>query len=100
MRQTPSLIFSSLLFLALGNVGSAAIEDPARARLKALVPGPGVSCSHRQAPAEPFDPPTTSAIPGSEKFAAGAHFKENISPTASQDFLAWRDFHAPVRRQG
>ena len=82
MRQTPSLIFSSLLFLALGNVGSAAIEDPARARLKALVPGPGVSCSQHQAPAEPFDPPTTSAIPGSEKFAAGAHFKENISPTA------------------
>ena len=83
MRQPPGLIFSSLLLLALGNAASAAIENKsARARLEALVPGPGVSCSQRRAPAEAFDPPTTSAIPGSEKFAAGAHFKANISPTA------------------
>jgi hypothetical protein len=89
MRQPLGLICSSLLFLAVGNVGSAAIENqPARAGLEALVPGPGVTCSQRRAPAEPFDPPATSALPRHEKFVAGEHFKENISP-AAEARISW-----------
>lgn len=83
MRQPLSLVCSALLFLAVGNSGSAAIENqPARAGLEALVPGPRVTCHHRPPPAEPFDPPATSALPRHEKFVAGEHFKENISPGA------------------
>lgn len=89
MRQPLSLICSSLLFLVVGNVGSAAIENkPARAGLEALVPGPGVTCSQHRAPAEPFDPPATSALPRHEKFVAGEHFKENTSP-AAEARISW-----------
>ena len=89
MRRPLSLICSSLLFLAVGNVGSAAIENkPARAGLEALVSGPGVTCSQHHAPAEPFDPPTTSALPHREKFVAGRHFKENIS-SAAEVRISW-----------
>lgn len=83
MHQPLSLVCSALLFLAVGNSGSAAIENqPARAGLEALVPGPRVTCHHRPPAAEPFDPPATSALPRHEKFVAGGHFKENISPGA------------------
>lgn len=89
MRQPLILIFSSLIFLAVGNVGSAAIENkPARAALEVLVPGPGVTCSQHRAPAEPLDPPATSALPHHEKFVAGEHFKENISP-AAEARISW-----------
>lgn len=83
MRPPPSLICFFLLILAIGDVGPAAGENkPARAGVEALVPGPRVTCSRHRAPAEPFDPPTTSALPHDEKFAAGRHFKENISSVA------------------
>lgn len=89
MRPPLSLIFSFLLVLAVGNVGPAASEDkPARAGVEALVPGPRVTCSRQRAPAEPFDPPTTSALPHDEKFVAGRHFKENIS-SAAEVRISW-----------
>jgi hypothetical protein len=72
-----------VLFLAVGNVNSAAIENQlARVALEVLDPGPKVNCSPHGAPAEPFDPSATSALPHNEKFTAGEHFKENISPAA------------------
>jgi hypothetical protein len=53
-----------------------------------MLPGPKVRCSPQATPAEPLDPPATSALPHREKFAAGEHFKENISPTAEVR-IAW-----------
>jgi hypothetical protein len=89
MRPPLSLICSFLLILAVGNVGSAASENkPTRAGVEALVPGPRVTCSRHRAPAEPFDPPTTSALPHDEKFVAGRHFKESIS-SAAEVRISW-----------
>jgi hypothetical protein len=84
MRQPLSRILcSTLLFLVVGNVGSAAIENPPEsAGLEPLVRDLKVSCSPRGTPAEPLDPPATAALPHNEKFMAGEHFKENISPAA------------------
>jgi hypothetical protein len=74
---------STLLLLAVGNLDATAIENqPARAALEELVPGPKVSCSSHRTPAEPFDPSATSALPHNEKFIAAERFKENISPAA------------------
>jgi hypothetical protein len=83
MPQPPSRILcSTLLFLAVGNVGSVAIEnESARAGL-ALVRGPRVTCSRSEAPAGPLDPPITSALPRHGEFVVSKYFKENISPAA------------------
>lgn len=90
MRQPVSrLLCSTLLFLVVGGVGSAVIEtQSAPAGLKALVPGPRVTCSRHETPTEPFDPPATSALPHHEKFVAGEHFKENTSP-AAEARISW-----------
>jgi hypothetical protein len=89
MRPPLSLICSFLLVLAAGNVGSASKEkEPARAGFEALVPGPRITCSRHRVPAEPFDPPTTSALPHDEKFVAGRHFKEDIS-SAAEVRISW-----------
>jgi hypothetical protein len=89
MRPPLSLIFSFLLVLAAGNVGSASNENnPARAGFEGLVPGPRATCSRHRAPAEPLDPPTTSALPHHEKFVASRHFKENIS-SAAEARISW-----------
>ena len=89
MRPPLSLICSFLLVLAAGNVGSASNENnPARAGFEGLVPGPRATCSRHRAPAEPLDPPTTSALPHHEKFVAGRHFKENIS-SAAEVRISW-----------
>jgi hypothetical protein len=92
MRQPLSrILYSTLLFLVLvvGNVGSAALENqPARVGLEVLIPGPRVTCSRHKTPAEPFDPPATSALPRPESFVAGEHFKENISP-AAEARISW-----------
>jgi len=88
MRPPLSLICSFLLVLAVGNAGSAANKNnPTRAGLEALVPGPRITCSQHRAP-EPFDPPTTSALPHHEKFVAGRYFKEDIS-SAAEARISW-----------
>jgi hypothetical protein len=76
------ILCSTLLFLAVGSVGSVAIEDQSARAGVALVPGPTVTCSRHEAPAERLDPPTTSALPHHEEFVASKYFKENISPVA------------------
>ena len=82
-RPLIRILCSTALILAVGHVDVAATEhQPARTGLEALAPGPKVSCSSPGAPGEPFDPSATSALPHHEKFIAGEHFKENISPTA------------------
>ncbi len=90
MRRLRSRILCSTVFLlAVGSVDAEAIENqPVRAALEALVLGPKVSCSPHRAPAEPFDPSATSALPHNEKFMAGEHFKENISP-AAEARISW-----------
>ena len=90
MRRLRSRILCSTVFLlAVGSVDAEAIENqPVRAALEALVLGPKVSCSPHRAPAEPFDPSATSALPHNEKFTAGEHFKENISP-AAEARISW-----------
>ena len=78
-----------MFLLAVGTVNSAAIgNQPGRAGLEALVPGPRISCSPHGAPAEPSDVPATSALPHHEKFMAAEHFKENISP-AAEARISW-----------
>src|ERR1700737_2982022 len=88
-RPLSRILCSTVLLLAVGSVDAAAIENqPARAVLEALVPGAKVSCSSHGAPAEPFDPSATSALPHNEKFMAGEHFKGNISP-AAETRISW-----------
>ena len=84
MRQPLSrILYSALLVLAVGGVHAFANENQMPlAGPATMLPGPKVRCSPRGAPAEPLDPPATSAVPGQEKFVAGKHFKENISPGA------------------
>ena len=53
-----------------------------------LIHGETVNCPRPVPVAEPVDPPTTSAFAGVRKFLAGAHFKENIAPTADVR-IAW-----------
>ena len=76
------ILCSSLLFLAVGNVGSVASEDQSARTGLALVRGPGITCSRPEAPAGPLDPPTTSALPHHGEFVVSKYFKENISPAA------------------
>jgi hypothetical protein len=76
------ILCSTLLFLAVGNVGSVAIENQSARAGRALVHGPKVTCSRHEAPPGPLDPQTTSALPHHGEFVAGKYFKENISPAA------------------
>jgi hypothetical protein len=88
-RSLSRIVCSTVLLLAVGSVDAQTIENqPARASLEALALGPKVSCSSHGAPAEPFDPSATSALPHNEKFMAGEHFKENISP-AAEARISW-----------
>lgn len=88
-RSLRQIVCSTMFLLAVGTVNSAAVENqPARAGLEALVPGPKVNCSPHEGPAEPFDPSATSALPHHEKFMAGEHFRENISP-AAEARISW-----------
>lgn len=95
------IVCTTLLFLAVGNVGSMAIENQSAHAGLALVHGPRVTCSRHEAPAGPLDPPTTSALPRREEFMAGKYFKENISPAAEVK-ISWlgatfmRDFAVKV----
>lgn len=84
MHRLLSLTLSStVLLLTVGNLNVAAIENqPARAALGELVPGPKVSCSSRRTPTEPIDPWSTSALAHNDKFIAAERFKQNISPAA------------------
>jgi hypothetical protein len=76
------ILYSTLLFLAVGNLGSVAIENQSARAGRALVHGPRVTCSQHEAAPGPLDPPTTSALPHHGEFVAGKYFKENISPAA------------------
>jgi hypothetical protein len=88
-RSLSRNLCSTLFFLAVGTLNSVAVENqPAAAALKALVPGPKLSCSPHGAPAETADIPATSALPHQEKFIAGEHFKQNISP-AAEARISW-----------
>jgi hypothetical protein len=53
-----------------------------------VVPDVRVECSLTGNTGRPFDPPTTSAIPQTEAFVAGKHFKEDIAPGA-QVKISW-----------
>ena len=76
------VLWLTLLFLAVGNLGSMAIENQSARAGRALVHGPRVNCSQHEAPLGSLDPPTTSALPHHGEFVAGKYFKENISPAA------------------
>jgi hypothetical protein len=76
------IVCTTLLFLAVGNVGSVAFENQSARAGLALVHGPRVTCSRHEAPAGPLDPPTTSALSRRGEFVANEYFKENISPAA------------------
>lgn len=76
------ILWLTLLFLAVGNLGSMAIENQSARPGRALVHGPRVNCSQHEAPLGSLDPPTTSALPHHGEFVAGKYFKENISPAA------------------
>jgi hypothetical protein len=76
------ILWLTLLFLAVGNLGSMAIENQSARAGRALVHGPRVNCSQHEAPLGSLDPPTTSALPHHGEFVAGKYFKENISPAA------------------
>jgi hypothetical protein len=79
-HPSTQILCSALLFLAGGNLG---IESrPAGAGFDILAPGPAARCSPDATPAEPLDPPATSALPRHEEFVAAEHFKENTSPGA------------------
>jgi hypothetical protein len=79
-HPSTQILCSALLFLAVGNLG---IESrPAGAGFDILAPGPAARCSPDATPAEPLDPPATSALPRHEEFVAAEHFKENTSPGA------------------
>jgi hypothetical protein len=84
MRQPLIQIFcAAVLMLAIGHVDAGGIENqPASPRFEVLAPGPTIRCLPQQTPAEPLDPPATSALPRHEEFVAADHFKENISPGA------------------
>jgi hypothetical protein len=80
---------STMFFLVVGTLNSVAVENQSPpAALEALVAGPKVSCSPHGAPAEPADIPATSALPHTEKFIAGEHFRQNISP-AAEARISW-----------
>src|SRR4051812_44293571 len=86
LQPLSRIFFATLLFLAVGNVGSAAAENqPTHVR---LAPGPRLTCTQRRTPTEPFDPPVTSALPHHKRFVAGEHFKEDISP-AAEARISW-----------
>ena len=88
-RRLSPILCSTLLVLAIGNAPLAATESQsAPANSEAMVPGAKVSCPPHAAPAEPSDPSVTAAIPRHEKFIAGEHFKENISPAAEAK-ISW-----------
>ena len=73
-----------LIFLVVVMWGGATADEnkSGSARSGSMVAGLRIECSLRQKAVEPFDPPSTSAIPRAEQFIAREHFKENIAPTA------------------
>jgi hypothetical protein len=75
---------SSLAFvLALWGFSASADENKSdNGNSASLVPSARIECSLKRKPGEPLDPPSTAAIPQTERFAAGEHFKEDIAPTA------------------
>jgi len=73
-----------LIFFVVAMWGRATADESksGSARSGSIVPGLGIECSLHQKAVEPFDPPSTSAIPRAEQFIAREHFKEDIAPTA------------------
>ena len=74
-----------LLMMLIPRIARADNEDQSHRR---LIHEERINCSHPAPVAEPLDPPTTSAFAGVKKFLAGAHFKENIAPSADV-MIAW-----------
>jgi hypothetical protein len=87
-RRLSGIVGSVWFFFAIGTLGAAAENQSAPVGRQALASGSRISCSLHRTPQEPFDPPTTSALPDSGKFVAGAHFKENIS-SAAEVRISW-----------
>jgi hypothetical protein len=73
-----------LIFFVVAMEGRATADESksGSTRSGSIAPGPRIECSLRQKAVEPFDPPSTSAIPSTEQFIAREHFKEDIAPTA------------------
>lgn len=73
------------LVIVLASSGFSARADENKAdggSSASLVSRARIECSLKRKPGEPLDPPSTAAIPHSESFVAGEHFKEDIAPTA------------------
>ncbi|WP_027550244.1 hypothetical protein [Bradyrhizobium sp. Cp5.3] len=71
-----------VLILALWGFCASADENKPNGSSASLAPSTRIECSLKRKPGEPFDPPSTSAIPQTDAFVAGEHFKEDIAPTA------------------
>jgi len=81
MRSSLSLC---LIFVVVAMWGRATADESksGSARSASVVPTLRIECALQQKAVEPFDPPSTSAIPRAEQFIAREHFKEDIAPTA------------------
>lgn len=57
-------------------------NKPANGGSASVIPGSRIECSLTRKPGEPFDPPSTSAIPQTGAFVAREHFREDMTPAA------------------
>lgn len=81
----PCLV-SVLAVWACGATADASKADNGRSA--SVVPLGEIECSPNRKAGEPFDPPSTSAIPQTEAFVAQEHFREDITP-AAQVKISW-----------
>lgn len=81
MRRLSLKVSLALLFLVETGF-SAAADDAEKGQVKSIVPIARIECPPRGKALDPSDPPSTSAIPHTEKFVGRDHFREDVSPTA------------------
>jgi hypothetical protein len=101
-----SLNLGLVFVLAIWGFSAAADENRLDSgRSASIAPALRIECSLNRKTGEPFDPPSTSAIPQTEQFVAREHFKEDIAPTAGVK-ISWlgatfiRRFAAKVEAAG
>lgn len=85
----PRRSFAALLALSVlcaGVRGEPVARPGAPPARDVLVPGPVQSCPEAEPPGQ--DPATTSSLPGSDKFVASEHFREDISARSAVR-IAW-----------
>lgn len=82
MRRSSLSLCLIFFVVAMWDCAVADESKLGSARSGSIAPGLRIECSPRQKAVEPFDPPSTSAIPRAEQFIARDHFKEDITPTA------------------